>query len=99
MSRADGFELIALEIELGDRKRRAAVASDRQEQPVEQFHHLAELVPLEEVRAQRGPDLAHDGGGEHATADHVADHEREATVGQLEDVIPVAADLDPRSGG
>ncbi len=84
---------------LDDRRGRAAVAAHRHEQVVEQAHHLRERVPLQQVRAQGDPDLGHHRGGDHAAADDVADHEREAAVGELEDVVPVAADLDPRAGG
>ena len=51
------------------------------------------------VRAHRGAQLAHHGGGVHAAAHHVADHERRAAGADLDHVVPVAADLRARDAG
>ena len=48
------------------------------------------------VRAHRGAQLAHHGGGAHAAAHHVADHQRGAAGADLDHVVPVAAHLRAR---
>jgi hypothetical protein len=48
-------------------------------------------VALERVGAQCRAQLRHQGGGCHAAADDVADRQRNVPAGELEDVVPVAA--------
>ncbi len=50
-------------------------------------------VALGGVRAQDDPQLAHDGGGVGVVALYVADDRADAAAGQLDDVVPVAADV------
>ena len=47
------------------------------------------------VRAHRRAQLAHHRGGAHAAAHDVAHHERGAPGAEVDDVVPVAADLRP----
>src|SRR5262245_15473307 len=48
--------------------------------------------------AEGDPDLGHHGCGQHPAADDVADHERKTPVVELEDVVPVPADLHAGAG-
>ena len=50
-------------------------------------------VPLERVGAQAGAQLAHEGRGAQPVAGDVADGQADAAAGELDDVVPVAADL------
>ncbi len=54
---------------------------------------------LERVRAQGVAQLGHDRRGLQATPGHVADHQADAAVADLEHVVPVAAHLDARAAG
>ncbi len=61
-------------------------------------HHVRR-VPLDGVGAQGGAHLPHEGGGPGAVALDVADDEGDVVVGQRDDVVPVAAELQPRRAG
>ena len=72
---------------------------DRLQQAVEALERLAGRVPLERVGAQSRAQLAHERRGAQPMAGDVADREADAAAGQLDDVVPVAADLVARRAG
>ena len=53
---------------------------------------------LEQQRPAGAAQLAHHGGGGQAVADTVADDQRDAPVVEVDDVVPVAADLQRAAG-
>ena len=61
-------------------------------EPVDAGHHLGGRRLDQPVGPERVAELAHRRRGAQAVAGHVAHHERDAPVGALEDVVPVAAD-------
>ena len=74
---------------------------------VEELESTARTVAFERVGVQRRPQLPHQRRGTEAVTDHVADYHTDQAPGQLDHVIPVAADLvasrlvaggDPRPG-
>ena len=67
------------------------------EQAAEPLEHLVRGHPVERVRPEPAPQLAHDRRRVEAAPDHVADRHPEAPVGQREGVVPVTAE--PRRGG
>ena len=55
---------------------------------------VVRIVVLEGERAERVPQLPHHRGGLNALADDVADDEADRAVLELDDVVPVSADVD-----
>ncbi|CAM5688055.1 hypothetical protein SALBM217S_03183 [Streptomyces griseoloalbus] len=60
-------------------------------------HHVR--MSLDRVGAQGGAHLPHEGGGAGAVALHIPDDEGDVVVGQRDDVVPVAAEFQPRGAG
>ncbi len=60
---------------------------------VEQLKHVRWGQVEAGVGTYRRAQLSHDGRGTHATAHHVADHERDPAGAELDHVVPVPADL------
>ena len=48
---------------------------------------------LEQQGAARAAQLTHDGGGRQTVPDTVADDQRDAALVEIDDVVPIAADL------
>ena len=59
-------------------------------QPVE---HCARTGLLEQQRPAGAAKLTHDGGGGQTMTDAVADDQRDAPLAEIDDVVPVAPDL------
>jgi hypothetical protein len=74
----------------------AVGASRERVQPVE---HAGRVAPLEQHGPGHAPELGHRRRGVQAVPDAVADHQRPAVGGEVDDVVPVAADRQVAGGG
>lgn len=69
------------------------------EQPIGVGDDHVRRVSLHRVCPDRGPHLAHDRRGSGAVPLHVTDDQRHPILGDDDDVVPVAAHLEPTPGG
>ena len=86
-----------------DRARRSRRSRSRSPRPAEEAVEPRRAAPRDlgmlGERGERRPQLPHRGGGGEAVADDVADGQADAPVGELERVVPVAADLEHVAAG
>ena len=86
-------EQAGLEVEDGVGERDDLVVLEVEDPGVEGAQHRGRAGVEADGGAHRDPHLAHDGGRAQALAHHVADDQRDATLVDLDAVVPVAADL------
>ena len=70
-----------------------------QQEPLQPGEQLAGTRGMLGESGERCAELSHRGGGREAVADHVADGQADAAVGERERVVPVAADLEDVAAG
>ena len=73
-------------------------ALERSRQPIQSSHGLLRLAAVEDISAQGVSQLAHDRRGAYAPPGHIADDEVEPPVGEVDRVIPIAADVRAHTG-
>ena len=89
--------LVRIDDEVGERR------EGRLDRPLDELVEPGDngvrVVVLEGERAERVPELAHHRRRLDTLADHVADDEGDAAVVEMDDVVPVAADVDTDRAG
>ena len=87
------------DVEVAEEQRRQRPAGHPRDEVVEGVDGLARRQALQGVRPHRRPQLTHHQRAGQALAGDVADAHRDPAVGELEHVVPVAADLHLLLGG
>ncbi len=99
MARAGVGEVARGQVEHGVQDGGEVIGQQQADGGVRAPQDVLGLGVLHGIGTKEAADLAHDGRGANAVADHVPDGQGDPVAAQREHVIPVAADVHPAGGG